>query len=62
MRILAVDDDVIILDLLKEVLVSIGHDFKSGVPGLILASYRGKALAILEATGVEAQPVRVFNL
>lgn len=43
-------------------LVSIGHDFKSGVPGLILASYRGKALAILEATGVEAQPVRVFNL
>lgn len=43
-------------------LVQIGHDFKSGVPGLILASYKGKALAMLECTGVEAQPVRVFNL
>ena len=43
-------------------LIQIGHDFKSGVPGLVLASYRGKALAMLEFTGVEAQPVRVFNL
>ncbi len=43
-------------------LVSIGLDFRSEVPGLALASYRGKALAILEFAGVEAQPVRVFNL
>lgn len=43
-------------------LTTIGLDFRSGVPGIALASYRGKALAILEFTGVEAQPVRVFNL
>lgn len=28
----------------------------------VLATYRGKALALLEMQGVEAQPVRVFNL
>ena len=43
-------------------LTQIGLDFRSGVPGIVLASYRGKALAMLEFTGVEAQPVRVFNL
>ncbi len=43
-------------------LVQTGIDFKSAGTGLALASYRGKALAILEFTGVEAQPVRVFNL
>ena len=29
---------------------------------LALASYKGKALAILEVDGVQIQPVRVFNL
>lgn len=43
-------------------LTSIGLDFRSDAPGIVLASYRGKALAILEFQGVEAQPVRVFNL
>ena len=45
-----------------ERLTKIGLDFRSGVPGIALASYRGKALAMLEFAGVEAQPVRVFNL
>lgn len=31
-------------------------------PGLAIAMYLGKPLAILEVAGVEAQPVRVFNL
>lgn len=31
-------------------------------PGLAIAMYQGKPLAILEVVGVEAQPVRVFNL
>ena len=31
-------------------------------PGLAIAMYQGKPLAILEVAGVEAQPVRVFNL
>jgi tRNA pseudouridine55 synthase len=31
-------------------------------PDIALAMYSGKPLAILEVTGVEAQPVRVFNL
>jgi hypothetical protein len=30
--------------------------------GIALASYQGKALAILEVAGVELHPVRVFNL
>ena len=42
-------------------LTQAGIDFKSAEPGLALASYSGKALAILEFQGVEAQPVRVFN-
>lgn len=43
-------------------LTQAGIEFRSAEPGLALASYRGKALAILEFQGVEAQPVRVFNL
>ncbi len=43
-------------------LITIGHDIKSPDAGLILAEYHGKALAMLEVKGVEAQPVRVFNL
>jgi tRNA pseudouridine55 synthase len=31
-------------------------------PGIAIAMYQGKPLAILEVAGVEAQPVRVFNL
>ena len=31
-------------------------------PGIAIAMYQGKPLAILEVVGVEAQPVRVFNL
>lgn len=31
-------------------------------PGLAIAMYQGKALAILDVAGVEAQPVRVFNV
>lgn len=31
-------------------------------PGLAIAMYQNKPLAILEVAGVEAQPVRVFNL
>lgn len=30
-------------------------------PGIAIAMYQGKPLAILEVVGVEAQPVRVFN-
>lgn len=31
-------------------------------PGIAIAMFQGKPLAILEVAGVEAQPVRVFNL
>lgn len=45
-----------------ERLVKAGHDIKNRDAGLMIALYHGTALAMLEVTGVEAQPVRVFNL
>ncbi|MEK7801409.1 MAG: tRNA pseudouridine(55) synthase TruB, partial [Pseudomonadota bacterium] len=45
-----------------ERLVKAGCDIKSQTPGTILATSHGKAIAVLELQGVEAQPVRVFNL
>lgn len=45
-----------------ERLVKAGHDIKNRDAGLILAVHHNKALAMLEVVGVEAQPVRVFNL
>lgn len=45
-----------------ERLVKAGHDIKNRDAGLMLATHRNKALAMLEVVGVEAQPVRVFNL
>ncbi len=45
-----------------ERLVKAGHDIKNRDVGLMIATHHGKALAMLEVTGVEAQPVRVFNL
>ena len=44
-------------------LLSAGLEVGQGTePGLAIAMYQGKPLAILEVAGVEAQPVRVFNL
>jgi tRNA pseudouridine55 synthase len=43
-------------------LVKAGHDIKSRDVGLMMATHHGKALAMCEVIGVEAQPVRVFNL
>lgn len=43
-------------------LADAGVDFRSTEAVLTLATYKGKALAVLEFAGVEAQPVRVFNL
>lgn len=45
-----------------ERLAKAGHDIKNRDAGLVLATYHNKALAMLEVVGVEAQPVRVFNL
>lgn len=45
-----------------ERLVKAGHDIKSRDAGLMIAMHHNKALAMLEVLGVEAQPVRVFNL
>lgn len=45
-----------------ERLVKAGHDIKSRDAGLMIAIHHNKALAMLEVIGVEAQPVRVFNL
>lgn len=45
-----------------ERLVKAGHDIKNRDAGLILATHHGKALAMMDVIGVEAQPVRVFNL
>ena len=45
-----------------ERLVKAGHDIKSRDAGLMMATHHGKALAMLDVLGVEAQPVRVFNL
>lgn len=45
-----------------ERLVKAGHDIKGRDAGLVLATYKGTALAMLEVAGIEAQPVRVFNL
>lgn len=43
-------------------LVKAGHDIKNRDAGLMIAIHHNKALAMLEVIGVEAQPVRVFNL
>ncbi len=43
-------------------LVNAGHDIKRSDAGLMIAIHHNKALAMLEVLGVEAQPVRVFNL
>lgn len=43
-------------------LVDAGLTIGTTEPGLAIAMYLGKPLAILEVAGVEAQPVRVFNL
>lgn len=43
-------------------LVKAGHDIKRSDAGLMIAIHHNKALAMLEVIGVEAQPVRVFNL
>ena len=43
-------------------LVKAGHDIKNPDAGLMIAVHHNKALAMLEVIGVEAQPVRVFNL
>lgn len=43
-------------------LVKAGHDIKNRDAGLMIAVHHNKALAMLEVIGVEAQPVRVFNL
>jgi len=45
-----------------ERLVKAGHDIKRSDAGLMIAIHHNKALAMLEVLGVEAQPVRVFNL
>ncbi len=45
-----------------ERLVKAGHDIKNRDVGLMIAVHHNKALAMLEVVGVEAQPVRVFNL
>ena len=45
-----------------ERLVKAGHDIKNRDAGMMIALHHGVALAMLEVTGVEAQPVRVFNL
>ncbi len=43
-------------------LKSVGLTVNPSCVELTLATYRGEALALLEVAGVEAQPVRVFNL
>lgn len=43
-------------------LLDAGLQVEQTEPGLAIAMYQGKPLAILEVVGVEAQPVRVFNL
>lgn len=45
-----------------ERLVKAGHDIKASDAGLVIALHHGKALALLDVLGIEAQPVRVFNL
>lgn len=45
-----------------ERLVKAGHDIKCQTPGPVLALHHGKAIAMMDVCGVEAQPVRVFNL
>ncbi len=45
-----------------ERLVKAGFDLKSAEPSLALALCHGKLIAMLEVLGIEAQPVRVFNL
>jgi tRNA pseudouridine55 synthase len=45
-----------------ERLVKAGHDIKSSDGGIMIAMHHNKALAMLDVMGVEAQPVRVFNL
>lgn len=45
-----------------ERLVKAGHDIKNRDGGLMIAVHHNKALAMLTVVGVEAQPVRVFNL
>lgn len=45
-----------------ERLVKAGHDIKNRDVGLMMVTHHGKALAMCEVVGVEAQPVRVFNL
>lgn len=43
-------------------LVDVGLQPGDASPGLALARYGNKAIAVLEVEGIEAQPVRVFNL
>jgi tRNA pseudouridine55 synthase len=43
-------------------LIDVGLKPGDASPGLALARYGNKAIAVLEVEGIEAQPVRVFNL